>query len=175
MTTTYITIIISIIFLADVFGTFIFYDKVRKNRIMYRLLYVIAAITGMLSSYLLCSNEDFSGKPVFIIYSTIVGLISLIHNLRFLIGGEGDILTSTLHHCSVNVIRSGKQRQRISYRVDGTSYEGNKNSFLLRYPEDQRPIDIGPITDSTIIIVRYYSKSRSICSVTRQEGLQNVI
>ncbi len=134
---------------------------------------MLSAVFGVFTCFLLNLQEDAipdkNLRTIFICFVLLVGIPVFIHNFRFLIFGEGELLTSTLVNCRVNVIRGGKQRQRVEYRLEGISAEGNKNSFLLRYSADMKAIDLGPITDNTRIIVKYYAKSHSICSVTRQE------
>ncbi|MBO4456827.1 MAG: hypothetical protein J5802_03840 [Butyrivibrio sp.] len=161
-------VVIGICFLVSVFGMFFLNRYVRLNRRLFRLGHSFSALSGMAAAILLASTEDDRKKmTVFIIFVLIVGISVFLYNLVFLIKGEGDILTSTLVNCTVNTIRGGWHLHRVSYRVEGTSLEGNKNSFLLQYPEDKSAVTMGPITPNTQIIVQYYSNSYSIYRVYR--------
>lgn len=165
-------IIIAIIFIVSVFAMFLLHDYVRRNRRLYRFGYAFIAATGVASSILLSFSEngDLTGpkRIIFISFVLIVGIPIFLYNMMFLIKGEGQILTSTLENCTVTTITGGKIHQRVSYRVDGTSVEGNKDSFLLQYPPDKKAVTQEPVTDKTVIVVEYYSNSYSIYRVSRK-------
>ena len=169
-----ILLLIPGLFLVSVFGLFFFHDRVRRNRRLYRFGYAFTALTGMTGAILLTLDEqsgsmDRGAKIIMIVFVLIVGVPVFLYNTFLLLRGEGEILTSTLTDCSVSFITGGKFRQRVSIRLEGTSLEGNKDSFLLRYPPDKKVITDRPVTPDTQITVRYYSGSFSIYEVSRNE------
>ncbi len=169
-----IAIIIGIVFIVSVFGMFFLHDRVRMYRRLYRLGYSFVALLGMAASVMLVfdahdNSMDPTEKTIFITFVMIVGIPVLLFNIIFLILGEGNIITSTLVNCNVSRITGGKFRQRVSYRVDGTSLEGNRDSFLLRYKTDRDVITAEPVTENTSIVVEYYDRSFSIVRVTRKD------
>ncbi len=164
---------LGILFFFLAVGMFLFYEEMRINRVVYRCGHALTALFGIVSSCMIAmqenSLEDEGMRVVFLAFVLIVGLPILLYNLYFLISGEGVVLTSTLVNCSVTEIRSGRHRQRLSYRVEGTSLEGGKSSFKFQYGADYNDIRRSPVTGNTRIIVQYYSKSKSIYRVTRQD------
>ena len=164
-------VIIGIVFLVLAFGTFFLHGVLRKNRRLYRLGYALTALSGMATAILLVIGDEGSmdegARTVAIVFFLIVGVPIFLYNFVYLIIGEGKVITSTLVNCRIQVIRSGKLRQRVSYKVEGTSLEGNKASFLLRYPDEKKAIDAGEITPQSRIVVRYYDRTHSIADVTR--------
>ena len=165
-----IVVVIGIVFLVFVFGMFFLNGVVRLNRRLFRLGHALTTLLGMVSAYLISlTGEDRTKMTIFMVFVLIVGIPIFLYNFIFLIKGEGEILTTTLVNCTVTQVRGGRHHGRVSYRVDGTSLEGNKNSFLLQYPDDKKAIQMGPITPNTQIIIRYYSNSYSILSVSRND------
>ncbi len=164
---------LGILFFLFVVGMFIFYEEMRVNRVVYRCGHVLSTILGIAASCMIGLQKDVFDdegmRVVFLAFVLIVGVPILLYNLYFLISGEGVVLTSTLVNCAVTEIRGGRHRQRVSYRVEGTSLEGGKSSFNLKYGADINELRRSPVTGNTRIIVQYYSKSKSIYKVTRQD------
>ena len=167
-------VILGIVFLVSIFVMFYFNGRIRKYRRAFRFGHAFSALTGMAAAILLWLykngvSPDRNRTIIFIIFVLIFGIPVFLYNLRFMILGEGDILTSTLENCSVTEVRGGKFRQRVAYRLEGRSREGNNDSFLLQYASDTEAVTMAPVTEDTCIEVRYYSESYSICGVRRVE------
>jgi len=170
-----IVVVFNWILLIMVFVTPLLKGKLMKNPPIYRLNYMIQAvmtIVGVPAMIIIDPQEEMFTNIFIPIYFGIVGIIVFLYNFNFFKNGEGELLTTTLVNCTVKKIRGGKGRQRKSYRIDGKSLEGNKDSFRLLYANDYKVIEMMPVTDRTKIKIQYYSNSYLVINVEREDDYQ---
>lgn len=162
-----ITTVCGGVFLILLFGMFFAHESLRRYRKIYRFGYFSTALFGIIAALLMTipsDEHDLVMKIIMVSFYILCGTPILVYNFIGMIRGEGQLVQSTLEHCTLEKVFSGK---RVNYRISGTSKEGNKNSFLLQYPADKKPFKDNPITDNTVAVIQYYEEGNSIFHVKR--------